>query len=102
MAGATGLPRSCAPRNDGDGNYWQCFAKPAKKLRIGDVLTFAGDFCAEVGKKYDDGQVLLNFSYPDDIFQQKLQLHGAMPLPPYIEKNRMRHPVGDVVVAQDL
>ena len=84
----SGLSRSCAPRNDDGNNYWQCFAKPAKKLRVGDVLTFADDFCAELVQKYDDGQVLLNFSYPDDIFQQKLQLYGAMPLPPYIEKAR--------------
>ena len=85
-----------------DNINWQCFAKPAKKLRIGDVVKFADDFSAEVLQKYDDGQVLLNFSYPDDIFQNKLQIYGAMPLPPYIEKTRSCHPVGDAVVAQDL
>lgn len=71
-----------------DNNNWQCFAKPAKKLRVGDVVKFAEDFCAEVAQKYDDGQVLLKFADSDDIFQQKLQIYGAMPLPPYIEKTR--------------
>ena len=71
-----------------DDNNWQCFAKPAKKLRVGDMVKFADDFCAEVAKKYDDGQVLLKFADNDDIFQQKLQIYGAMPLPPYIKKTR--------------
>ncbi|MEQ1705268.1 MAG: S-adenosylmethionine:tRNA ribosyltransferase-isomerase [Rickettsiales bacterium] len=69
-------------------NIWQCFAKPAKKLRVADMLTFADDFSAEVLQKYDDGQVLLNFAYSADDFQKKLDRYGAMPLPPYIEKKR--------------
>ncbi len=71
-----------------DDNNWQCFAKPAKKLRIGDEMIFADDFSAEVIKKYDDGQVLLKFAYSDDVFEKKLEQYGAMPLPPYIEKTR--------------
>ncbi len=70
-----------------DGN-WQCFAKPAKRLRVGDIVTFADDFCSEIVRKYDDGQVLVNFAYNNDVFQQKLEFYGAMPLPPYIERNR--------------
>ncbi len=74
-------------KNIGHGQ-WQCFAKPAKKLRLGDMVVFATDFSAQVIQKYDDGQVLLEFNYPENIFQQKLGQYGAMPLPPYIEKNR--------------
>lgn len=72
----------------GDNNQWQCFAKPAKKLRIGDTVKFAADFSAEVLQKYDDGQVLLNFAYDAGDFQKKLDKYGSMPLPPYIEKTR--------------
>ncbi len=71
-----------------DNNSWQCFAKPAKKLRIGDVVKFADDFSAEVIQKYDDGQVLLKFPYNDSEFYKKLEQYGSMPLPPYIEKTR--------------
>jgi S-adenosylmethionine:tRNA ribosyltransferase-isomerase len=67
---------------------WQCFAKPAKKLRTHDMVAFASDFLAQVKQKYDDGQVLLEFDYPENIFQQKLEKYGSMPLPPYIERNR--------------
>lgn len=69
-------------------SHWQCFAKPGKKLRVGDVVKFADDFSAEVLQKYDDGQVLLDFAYKTEDFQKKLDKYGSMPLPPYIEKNR--------------
>jgi S-adenosylmethionine:tRNA ribosyltransferase-isomerase len=65
---------------------WQCFAKPAKKLKPGDSIIFAADFHAVVIEKKDDGQVILNFAA--DGFHQKLLAHGQMPLPPYIEKKR--------------
>lgn len=67
---------------------WQCFAKPAKRLKIGDTIEFANDFNAVVLHKYDDGQVLIDFSIDDEIFYEKLQKYGTMPLPPYIEKQR--------------
>ncbi len=67
---------------------WQCFAKPAKKLRVGEVVEFADDFKAEVVGKEEDGQVLLKFAESDSEFYQKLEKYGAMPLPPYIEKIR--------------
>jgi S-adenosylmethionine:tRNA ribosyltransferase-isomerase len=74
-------------KNLGRGN-WQCFAKPGKRLRVGDIITFAGDFSAHVAEKYDDGQVSLYFSDNDEIFRRKLEIYGSMPLPPYIERSR--------------
>lgn len=67
---------------------WQCFARPAKRLKIGDQVRFSDDFMANVEHKFDDGQVLLNFLYSDAEFWQKLEKYGSMPLPPYIERNR--------------
>jgi len=69
-------------------NIWQCFVKPAKRLKIGDIIVFADDFSAKVLEKLDDGQVILEFSYPPEIFWKKLEKYGAMPLPPYIERVR--------------
>jgi S-adenosylmethionine:tRNA ribosyltransferase-isomerase len=65
---------------------WQCFAKPTKRLKIGDSIIFADDFSAEVLEKKDDGQVLLAFEAAG--FYKKLSAYGHMPLPPYIEKKR--------------
>lgn len=66
---------------------WQCFAKPAKRLRISDIVVFADDFSAEVLYKYDNGQVLLKFPYNDTEFYNKLEKYGTMPLPPYIARS---------------
>jgi S-adenosylmethionine:tRNA ribosyltransferase-isomerase len=72
-------------KNKGDG-AWQCFAKPAKKLKPGDRIDFADDFSASVQEKLPDGQVVIAFETND--FQRKLEKYGQMPLPPYIEKQR--------------
>ena len=66
---------------------WQCFAKPAKKLKISDRIDFAADFHATVIDKLPSGEVVLQF---DDTasFYQKLERYGQMPLPPYIERQR--------------
>lgn len=65
---------------------WQCFARPAKRLKTGDVIIFADDFSATVREKCDDGQIILHFETSG--FHDKLLAHGQMPLPPYIEKKR--------------
>ncbi len=69
-------------------NRWACFAKPAKKLAIGDVVDFADGFYAVVMEKRDDGQVVLEFPYAMREMRELLARWGQMPLPPYIEKLR--------------
>lgn len=65
---------------------WQCFAKPAKRLKEGDTLQFADDFSAQVVGKLDSGEVVLSFEGDDSHFHAKLLQHGHMPLPPYIRR----------------
>ncbi len=65
---------------------WQCFAKPAKKLKIGDRIDFAGDFHAEVKDKLADGQVVIAFNDDAQSLSRKLEQYGHMPLPPYISR----------------
>lgn len=67
---------------------WQCFAKPAKRLAVGERVDFADEFFAVVQKKQPDGQVVLGFNCMGEHLREKLQAHGAMPLPPYIERKR--------------
>ncbi len=66
-------------------NYWQCFAKPAKKLKPDDTIIFADDFSAKVIEKRSDGQVIIAFE-DDDTLYAKLERYGHMPLPPYITR----------------
>jgi len=73
-------------KNDAPGT-WRAFAKPARKLKPGDVIEFAPDFSAEVIAKGEYGEVTLTFSQSSTDFSQALERHGAMPLPPYIKRD---------------
>jgi S-adenosylmethionine:tRNA ribosyltransferase-isomerase len=65
---------------------WRAFARPAKKLKPGDMLTIAEGFALEVVDKTDSGEVRLRFSGDAAQFMTALALHGHMPLPPYIKR----------------
>jgi S-adenosylmethionine:tRNA ribosyltransferase-isomerase len=68
---------------------WEVFAKPAKRLRVGDEVRFAEDFSAVVKAKGENGVVTLCFNEKDvALFYAKLARYGHMPLPPYIAKHR--------------
>ncbi len=66
---------------------WQAFAKPAKRLRVGDTVTFAEDFHAEVLAKHE-GEVTLRFNMAGAEFERLLAEYGTLPLPPYIASRR--------------
>jgi S-adenosylmethionine:tRNA ribosyltransferase-isomerase len=72
---------------------WLSLARPAKRLRLGDRLSFAGQLGAKVETKSEDGSVVLAFDATGPAFLAALERGGAVPLPPYI-----RHGVAD---AQD-
>ncbi|MDP2696728.1 tRNA preQ1(34) S-adenosylmethionine ribosyltransferase-isomerase QueA [Thalassospira sp.] len=65
---------------------WRAFAKPAKKLRIGEVFRVADDFEAEVMDKQEGGEVLLRFNVAGADLIAALEKYGVMPLPPYIRR----------------
>ncbi len=64
---------------------WWAFARPARRLRVGDGIDFAPDFAATVADKRDGGEVLLDFRGCDDVLAA-LEQFGEMPLPPYIPR----------------
>ncbi len=67
---------------------WWAFARPAKKLRLGERVDFDGGLSAEVADKRDGGEVLLAFACDDATLLAALERAGAMPLPPYIRQGR--------------
>lgn len=71
----------------GDGS-WRAFAKGARRLRVGQRLTFAEDFAAEVTEKHPEGNVTLRFNLGGKAFREALARDGTMPLPPYIKRPR--------------
>jgi len=69
-------------RDQGDGR-WLCFARPGKRLRPRDRLTF-GELSATVERRNGDGSVVLAFDRSGPAFLAALEEQGGIPLPPYI------------------
>lgn len=65
---------------------WKAFARPAKKLKPGDVVRFGADFSAMVAEKGEAGEVTLRFDRAGDALMLALEEFGRLPLPPYIRK----------------
>ncbi|MCP5368534.1 MAG: tRNA preQ1(34) S-adenosylmethionine ribosyltransferase-isomerase QueA [Hyphomicrobiales bacterium] len=70
-----------------DDATWRAFARPARKLKQGDVIDFADGFAATVAAKGDEGEVTLAFDRGGGDLMAALEAHGAMPLPPYIKRD---------------
>ena len=72
---------------------WLCFAKGAKKLKVGDRILFGTGLACKsldctVTEKRDDGSIELSFELSGSAFDDRLHQVGSMPLPPYIAGKR--------------
>jgi S-adenosylmethionine:tRNA ribosyltransferase-isomerase len=65
---------------------WRAFARPARRCRVGDRLTFGPDFGADVVAKGEGGEITLGFACPPERLPAWLEAYGRMPLPPYIRR----------------
>jgi len=66
---------------------FQAFLKPAKRLRVGDDLTFGPELSARVLSR-QAGEVELGFTRSGAELDRAIARVGVMPLPPYIAKRR--------------
>jgi S-adenosylmethionine:tRNA ribosyltransferase-isomerase len=74
-----------------DGAQWKAFARPAKKLQVGDALLFShlsAGLHARVIHKGVEGEVTLHFALSGPELDRALIAHGELPLPPYIAGKR--------------
>lgn len=62
---------------------WEAFARPAKRLKVGDRIVMGDDFHAELIAHKNDGLVDVKLSSDDAAM---LERYGRMPLPPYIKR----------------
>ena len=75
---------------------WRAFARPAKRLKIGDEIVFGkgknacvlGALDATVKEKGENGEVTLAFDLAGLDLENAIQARGSMPLPPYIAARR--------------
>ena len=70
-------------RYDSQALDWIALARPARRLRAGDRVTFGALGQAVVRKELDEGMRQIEFRL-DVSFEEFLRRHGRMPLPPYI------------------
>ena len=73
-----------------DNGTWSAFARPARRLREGNIIKISSNFSAEVVKKLEGGEFILQFTVAS--LERALQKHGFMPLPPYIKRAKKGHP----------
>ena len=66
-------------------NIWECLSRPAKRLKVGTIVTFSEKLQAEVVEKKDEGIVHVKLLY-QGILMEILDELGEMPLPPYIHE----------------
>jgi S-adenosylmethionine:tRNA ribosyltransferase-isomerase len=79
-----------------DASNWLAFAKPGKRLRVGDRIRFGsetrvcllGALEATVEAKGEGGEITLAFDFSGPVLDEAIAALGDMPLPPYIAGKR--------------
>lgn len=66
-------------------NKWECLCKPARRVKVDDVINFNDILKAKCIKEEDEGIRVFEMQY-EGIFYEILDKLGEMPLPPYIHK----------------
>jgi S-adenosylmethionine:tRNA ribosyltransferase-isomerase len=67
-----------------DAASWLAFAKPGRKLELGDPIEIAPGFVAHIAAKREEGDVILRFDLRAGELEAAIAANGVMPLPPYI------------------
>ncbi len=67
---------------------WRVLARPARRLRAGDLIEFGAGLDARVLERNEDS-LLLNFNCRGKEFERRLSAAGTVPLPPYIGMRRV-------------
>jgi S-adenosylmethionine:tRNA ribosyltransferase-isomerase len=79
-----------------DESRWKAFAKPGKRLKPGDRISFGaregvcllGTLDATVESKGEQGDIVLAFDFAGAVLDEAIEAAGSMPLPPYIGSRR--------------
>jgi len=66
--------------------FWEVLCRPAKKVRLGDVISFSPGFEGKIVKVEPEGKRVIQFSSGDVL--PRLKKIGFAPLPPYIKRTK--------------
>jgi S-adenosylmethionine:tRNA ribosyltransferase-isomerase len=67
------------------GEVWQCLIRSSKPARPGTLIRLPGDVTALVEERGEGDTWSVSFT-PQEGFEDWLERHGSMPLPPYIKR----------------
>jgi len=67
---------------------WRAFARPGRRLKVGESVRFAEDVVGRVEAKNEDGTLDLAFEQEGMALDAAIARIGSMPLPPYIAQRR--------------
>ncbi|PHR57757.1 MAG: tRNA preQ1(34) S-adenosylmethionine ribosyltransferase-isomerase QueA [Robiginitomaculum sp.] len=71
-----------------DARTWAAFARPARRVRVGDIIHFSKSLEAQVSQRGEGGETRLVFNLDGTDLLAAFGQIGAMPLPPYIGSKR--------------
>lgn len=95
--GAGGQQVSATLHMRASADVWKAFAKPGKRIKIGDRIEFGhsgdntcllGSLMATVEEKGEGGEVTLRFDLSGPALDEAIMGVGHIPLPPYIAAKR--------------
>jgi S-adenosylmethionine:tRNA ribosyltransferase-isomerase len=72
-----------------ENGIWECLIRPGKKALTGDTFHFDRKLSAQIVERKKEIFVL-KFNLSDDDFLTGIEKIGTMPLPPYIQKERVK------------
>lgn len=72
-------------RHSEDPLLWDALVRPGRKVPVGEVITFAEGFSAQVAGRGEFGERTIRFHAEGDLFAL-IERHGHVPLPPYIHR----------------
>ncbi|HAR61835.1 MAG: tRNA preQ1(34) S-adenosylmethionine ribosyltransferase-isomerase QueA [Candidatus Margulisiibacteriota bacterium] len=70
-------------------DIWEVICRPAKRLKLGDIVFFSNSLAAEIIGFCEEGKRLVKFRYQGD-FWEIIDAIGNVPLPPYINLQSTR------------
>lgn len=86
---------------DLNNNIWETLVKPAKRIKVGDIIIFNDKLKMKCLESFDEGVKTFELIY-DGILVEILEEIGTMPLPPYITKSLDDKDRYQTVYAKDL
>ena len=69
-------------------NRWAAFVRPAKRLKLGDIVNIGSDLNASVVSGPDQGECVFEFDQSGSDLVNAIEAEGVPPLPPYIARQR--------------